>query len=193
MGFFNDNKLLNDRQLKQLYDETHFIEPFVSTKVKDGVISYGLSHSGYDIRIDNKFKVPVEKGIYDVKRNLEKRYTEITATSGYYILPPNAYVLGVSVETFKMPPNIIGIAVSKSTYARIGVFCNISPLEPAWSGKLVIEIANLSRHPAKIYCNEGIAQILFFKIDQPQTTYSGKYQNQEGIKLATVEKIGGTV
>jgi len=173
MEFFNYNNLLNYKQIKQLYKETNFIEPFIDHKVSNDVIPYGLNRYGYDIRISNKFKVPVEPGLYYVKSDkLEKKYTEVTATSYYYILPPNAYVLGVSVETFKMPPTIIGIAINKSIYTKIGLFCNITPLEPMWQGKLIIEIANLSRHPAKIYCNEGIAQILFFKVDQQQTVYS---------------------
>ena len=172
--------LLNDKQIKELCLEKNMIEPFIDHKVSEGLPSYGLSHAGYDIRIADEFYVftPALGAVIDFKnlQKTQKYYVEIKDDS--CIIPPNSYVLAKSVEKFNMPENIFATCMNKSTCARVGIFANITPIEPNWKGYLTIEIANLSQVPVKIYAGMGIAQILFYKIDKPTTVYEGKYQNQ---------------
>lgn len=173
------------------------IEPFVDHLVTDGVISYGLSSYGYDMRIANEFKVftgsiSKETAIVDPKR-FDKDLLE-DYIGDFVIIPPNSYVLGKSVEYFRIPRNVNCIVLGKSTYARSGIIVNITPLEAGWCGYVTIEISNATPLPVKVYANEGIAQVLFFEGDEPcEISYAdrhGKYQNQQGIILPKVSKNG---
>jgi len=167
------------------------ILPFVPYQVKKErnkpVISYGLSSAGYDIRLANEFCV-FNKTVIDpklIKKHFNVYYTKTILDR--YIIPPASCILGLSVEEFNMPEDAMGICVGKSTYARCGIFPNITPLEPGWRGRLVIEIANLSGHPAVVYANEGIAQIIFFRLSsscqKPYGSKGGKYQDQKGFQI----------
>ena len=172
------------------------------------VVSYGQSSFGYDIRLADtglsRFINPItdlswqgnSEGdwIIDPKAcdqfaMLLSQSVERDETGAFYTLRPRAYALGVSVETFNIPANVLGICYCKSTYARCGLMVNTTPLEPGWRGQLVIELANLTDLPMKVYANEGIAQVVFFQGDVPSITYadrSGKYQDQRGIVTARV-------
>ena len=163
-------------------------------------ISFGLSSFGYDIQLSadgiRLFRTGWTSQIIDPKSFADDKCTtyqyglyDIDDGGLYYLLPPRAYALGVSVETFNIPTNTLGICYCKSTYARCGLMVNTTPLEPGWRGQLVIELANLTDLPMKVYANEGIAQVVFFTGDVPSTTYadrSGKYQDQRGIVTARV-------
>ena len=186
--------LLNDREIKRLAADG-MIDPFIPELVRerDGekVISYGLSSAGYDIRAGTEWYIALERDarIGDPKNfdpGLMRRY-EMDAP---IVLPPRSFALTHSVERFRMPEDVVGIALGKSTYARMGIIVNITPLEPGWEGWLTIEVTNSAPFPVKVYPNEGIAQILFFRIDAPITSYaarSGKYQGQErGVVFARV-------
>lgn len=177
--------------------QARIIEPFVDHQVRNGNISYGLSSYGYDIRVDDKFKVlapPSEFERYCDYPIIDPKHFDATLFTDVQtpvcIIPANSYVLAQSVETFYMPPNVTGICVGKSTYVRSGIHILMSPLEANWIGVLTLEIANLTPYPAKVYAHEGIAQILFFEGDDPcDVSYAdrnGKYQNQAGIELSKV-------
>jgi dCTP deaminase len=164
------------------------------------VISYGQSSLGYDIRSGDFWDVFVPQGMADLgqpsgvldPKNFgpEAVFRMLPDADGSVVIPPRGYALTYSVEYFHMPPDVIGVALGKSTYARSGISCNITPLEPGWEGQLVIEVANLGPRPCKVYCNEGIAQVLFFRSDGvPGVSYAdraGKYQGQKGITHAIV-------
>lgn len=186
--------LLNDRQIARLAKEG-MIDPFVPELVQEvngeRVISYGLSSAGYDIRAGTEWYLALESDVRvgdpkNFKPEMMRRYELDTPI----ILPPRSFALTHSVERFKIPRDIIGIALGKSTYARMGIIVNITPLEPGWEGWLTIEVANVAPFPVKVYPNEGIAQILFFAIDTPSTSYAdrgGKYQGQgKGVVFAKV-------
>jgi dCTP deaminase len=131
----------------------------------------------------------IDPKAFDSKEALSRRITERDETGTFYTLQPHAYALGVSVETFDIPRHVLGICYCKSTYARCGLMVNTTPFEPGWRGQLVIELANLTDLPMKVYANEGIAQVVFFEGDQPSVTYadrSGKYQDQKGIVTARI-------
>jgi len=158
------------------------ISPFVDDQQEDSVISYGLGSFGYDIRIGNTFEVftdvsssPVDPKDFDEESFVEKEVED------HIKIPPNSFVLGHAVERIGMPNDLMGVCLGKSTYARCGIIVNMTPVEPGWKGHLTIEISNTTPLPAKVYANEGIAQILFFEGDEPDMTYddkSGKYQGQ---------------
>jgi dCTP deaminase len=171
------------------------IEPFEPKQVKEvngqRVISYGLSSFGYDMRVANEFKIfsasTGQLTVIDPKAIEEKALVDYVG--GYCIIPPNSFALARSVEYFRMPANVTGIVLGKSTYARCGIVTNFTPLESGWEGFVTIEISNTTPLPAKIYANEGIAQCLFAGGEFPLVTYAdrkGKYQNQVGITLAKV-------
>lgn len=194
--------LLNDQQIHALcLDDQPMIDPFVdhSVKVRDGnrVISYGLSSFGYDIRLsDKELKVftNIWCGEVDPRQIDSGVYTTPairTASDGerYVLLPPNTGMLGHTVEYFRMPESILGICQSKSTYARAFVSVLVTPLEPGWHGQLVVEVVNHTTVPARVYLNQGIAQLMFLKGDRPHVTYAdrdGKYQGQRGTTDAKV-------
>jgi dCTP deaminase len=179
--------LKNDTWIKQMA-EKGMIEPFNKDQAREGVISYGVSSYGYDMRIAEEFKIftninstIVDPKSFDVKSLVDFR-------GDVCIVPPNSFVLGRSVEYFRIPRDVLVICLGKSTYARCGIVVNVTPLEPEWEGYVTIEISNTSPLPAKIYANEGIAQLLFIEGSEVcETSYadkSGKYQAQKGITVA---------
>ena len=167
--------------------EHDMINPFTEKQVRAGVISYGLSSYGYDLRVSDEFKIftNVNNAMVDPKHFDEKSFVSIQ--SDVCIVPPNSFALARSVEYFKIPRDVLTICVGKSTYARCGIIVNVTPFEPEWEGFVTLEISNTTPLPAKIYANEGLCQILFFQGDEPcETSYKdkkGKYQAQQGIVL----------
>jgi len=170
--------------------EKGMIKPFEDRQVRKGSISYGLSSYGYDIRIADEFKIftNINTTIVDPKSFDPRSFVDYQGDVA--LIPPNSFALGRSVEYFKIPRNVLTICVGKSTYARCGIITNVTPFEPEWEGYVTLEISNTTPLPAKIYANEGIAQVLFFESDEAcETSYAdrqGKYQGQQGIVLPTV-------
>jgi dCTP deaminase len=163
------------------------IEPFAERQVREGVISYGVSSYGYDVRISDEFKIftNVYTATVDPKNFDPRSFVDWQGET--CIVPPNSFALARSVEYFRIPRNVLTICVGKSTYARCGLIVNVTPFEPEWEGHVTLEISNTTPLPAKIYANEGIAQVLFFESDDPpSTSYAdrrGKYQAQRGVTL----------
>ena len=179
--------IMSDRWIRKMCIEHQMIEPFEDKQVRKGVISYGISSYGYDLRIADEFKIftNVNSTIVDPK-DLNPA-TMVDFQGPVAIVPPNSFALGRSVEYFRVPRDILCACVGKSTYARCGIITNVTPFEPEWEGYVTLEISNTTPLPAKIYANEGIAQVLFFKGEEPcETSYkdkAGKYQHQMGITL----------
>jgi dCTP deaminase len=177
----------SDRWIRKQALEHDMISPFSEKQVRDGVVSYGLSSYGYDLRVADEFKIftNVNSAIVDPKKFDEKSFVNVQ--SDVCIVPPNSFALARSVEYFKIPRDVLTICVGKSTYARCGIIVNVTPFEPEWEGFVTLEISNTTPLPAKVYANEGLCQILFFQSDeQCETSYKdkkGKYQNQQGIVL----------
>jgi len=177
----------NDRWIREMVETRDMISPFCEKQMRDGVISYGLSSYGYDLRVADEFKIftNVNSAIVDPKKFDERSFVPIRAES--IMVPPNSFALARSVEYFKIPRDVLSICVGKSTYARCGIIVNVTPFEPEWEGFVTLEISNSTPLPAKIYANEGLCQILFFQGDEAcQISYKdrgGKYQNQTGIVL----------
>jgi len=177
----------SDRWIRKMAREHSMIEPFVEDQVRDGVISYGVSSYGYDIRVADEFKIftNVYSAIVDPK-NFDPR-SMIDFQGDVCVIPPNSFALARTVEYFRIPRSILTICVGKSTYARCGIIVNVTPFEPEWEGFVTLEISNTTPLPAKIYSNEGIAQVLFFEGDDIcETSYAdrkGKYQKQQTILL----------
>ena len=180
--------ILNDRQIRELCSGGNpMIHPFVPEKTD--YPSYGLSSFGYDVRLG--YRILRQKWGHGVApldplvKDESLWEWEDTAGTGseHFVLRPGETVLGETVEVFNIPPDVIGLCVGKSTYARLGLLLNSSPLEPAWRGKLVLELTNLSRYPLVLHPGKGIAQILFFRGEYPDVAYNGHYQNQKGITL----------
>jgi dCTP deaminase len=178
--------ILSDHWIREKAEKEGMIEPFEADQVSDGAISYGTSSYGYDIRVADEFKVftDVHSVVVDPK-NFDERSFVDKSGQGYCLIPPNSFALARTLEYFRIPSDVLVVCVGKSTYARCGIIVNVTPLEPEWEGHLTLEISNTTPLPAKIYSNEGIAQLLFFKGDQvPSTTYAqrrGKYQKQRGV------------
>jgi dCTP deaminase len=177
-----------DHWIRKMALEHGMIEPFVDGQVRDGVISYGLSSYGYDIRIANEFRI-FTPGLGDLTvvdpKNFDAR-SMVDYHGDVCVIPPNSFILAKTVEYFRIPRNILTICVGKSTYARCGLIVNVTPFEPSWEGYVTLEISNTTPLPAKVYANEGIAQVLFFEGDPPEMSYAdkkGKYQGQVGITL----------
>ncbi len=174
-----------DHWIRKMAIEHKMIEPFIDEQVRDGSISYGVSAYGYDIRVSNEFKVftNVHNTVVDPKNFDDKSFVEIN--DDVCIVPPNSFALARTVEYFRIPRSTITLCVGKSTYARCGIIVNVTPFEPEWEGYVTLEISNTTPLPAKIYANEGIAQVLFFESDEIcETSYAdkkGKYQKQVGI------------
>jgi dCTP deaminase len=165
------------------------IEPFEDSQVRTGVISYGVSSFGYDMRVAPEFKIftNVMSSIVDPKAFDPKSFVEFSGE--VCIVPPNSFALARSIEYFRIPRDVVTITVGKSTYARCGIITNVTPFEPEWEGHVTLEISNTTPLPAKIYANEGIAQVLFFRGEQPITSYrdkKGKYQGQTGVTLPKI-------
>lgn len=176
-----------DHWIRKMALEADMISPFESGQKRDGVISYGLSSYGYDIRVADEYKIftNVFSAIVDPK-NFSTQ-SMIDFKGDVCIIPPNSFALARTVEYFRIPRNVLTICVGKSTYARCGIIVNVTPFEPEWEGFVTLEISNTTPLPAKIYSNEGIAQVLFFEGDEPcEISYAdkkGKYQHQQGILL----------
>ena len=161
------------------------IEPFVSEANREGV-SYGVSSAGYDIRVANEFQLFTNLACGIVDPKAFEPSNVVKGSTDQLLMPPGSFALARSVETLRIPNNIMGICVGKSTYARCGIITPLTPLEPGWEGQVTLEISNTSGLPAIIYANEGICQVLFLEIDGVPTPYAGSYQNQEGITAARV-------
>jgi dCTP deaminase len=177
----------SDTWITRMAREHKMIEPFVEDQVRDGVISYGVSSYGYDVRVGDEFKVftNVYNTVVDPKNFDSKSFVDIRAD--VCIIPPNSFALASTIEYFRIPRDILTVCLGKSTYARCGIIVNVTPFEPEWEGHVTIEISNTTPLPAKIYANEGIAQVLFFQSDEPcARSYKdkkGKYQAQRGVTL----------
>ncbi len=180
----------NDRWIREMATEHEMILPFEEKQVREGVISYGLSSYGYDLRVADEFKIftNVNSTIVDPKQFDARSFVEFTGPA--CIVPPNSFALARSVEYFKIPRNVLTICVGKSTYARCGIIVNVTPLEPEWEGFVTLEISNTTPLPARVYSNEGLCQIIFLGSDEVcETSYKdkkGKYQAQQGIVLPKV-------
>jgi dCTP deaminase len=168
-------------------EEHKMIEPFAESQVRDGVISYGVSSYGYDIRVADEFKIftNVFSAIVDPK-NFDNA-SMVDFKGAVCVIPPNSFALARTVEYFRIPRSVLTICVGKSTYARCGIIVNVTPFEPEWEGFVTLEISNTTPLPARIYANEGIAQVLFFEADEEcRASYAdkkGKYQKQDRIVL----------
>lgn len=180
----------NDRWIRRMVQEQQMIEPFAENQKRDGVISYGLSSYGYDLRVADEYKIftNVNSSVVDPKSFDERSFVEVKGP--VCIVPPNSFALARSVEYFKIPRNVLTICVGKSTYARCGIIVNVTPLEPEWEGFVTLEISNTTPLPARVYSNEGLCQIVFFESDEVcETSYKdkkGKYQSQQGIVLPRI-------
>ena len=177
----------SDKWIRRMALEQGMIEPFEAGQVRDGVISYGLSSYGYDIRVAPEFKVftNVHNVIVDPKHFDDRSFVDIHGPE--CIIPPNSFALARTLEYFRIPRDVLVVCLGKSTYARCGIIVNVTPLEPTWEGHLTLEISNTTPLPAKIYGSEGIAQLLFFEGDEePEIAYADrrvKYMKQRGVTL----------
>ena len=182
--------LLVDWEIREYVKKYRMLDPFEERLKRDGVISYGLSSMGYDIRVTDEFKVftNVKQAVIDPKQFNPDSFVDLKAP--VCAIPPNSFALARSVEYFRIPRSVMGLCLGKSSYARCGIVVNITPLEPGWEGYLTIEISNTTPLPARIYSFEGIAQVLFFEAGSlPEVSYAdrkGKYQAQQGITLPKV-------
>ncbi len=180
----------SDNWIRRMATEHRMIEPFVDSQVREGVISYGLSSYGYDIRVTNEFKIftNVHSAIVDPKNFNPDSF--IDYVGDVCVIPPNSFVLAQTVEYFRIPRDVLTVCLGKSTYARCGLIVNVTPFEPEWEGYVTLEISNTTPLPARIYANEGIAQVLFFQSDEVcEVSYAdrkGKYQNQQRIELPRI-------
>ncbi len=174
-----------DHWIRKMALEQRMIEPFSDTLKRDGVISYGLSSYGYDLRVANEFKIftNVYSAVVDPKNFASESFVDIMTDVA--VIPPNSFALARSIEYFRVPRGVLCICLGKSTYARAGIVVNVTPFEPMWEGNVTIEISNTTPLPAKIYANEGIAQVLFLEADEEcEVSYAerkGKYQGQVGV------------
>jgi len=179
--------LKSDRWIRKMALEHDMIKPFSEKQVRQGVVSYGLSSYGYDLRVADEFKIftNVNTTVIDPKNFDERSF--VAVNTEVCIVPPNSFALARSVEYFKIPRDCLTICVGKSTYARCGIIVNVTPFEPEWEGFVTLEISNTTPLPAKIYANEGLCQIIFFQPDEVcEISYAdrkGKYQAQKGIVL----------
>jgi len=189
----------SDKWIRKMAREHKMIEPYEDRQVRDGVISYGVSSYGYDMRVADEFRIfrvadefriftNVNSSIVDPKNFDSKSFVEFKGD--VCIVPPNSFALGRSVEYFRIPRNVLTLCVGKSTYARCGIIVNVTPFEPEWEGFVTLEISNTTPLPARIYGNEGLCQVIFFESDeQCEVSYKdkkGKYQAQQGIVLPKI-------
>jgi dCTP deaminase len=177
----------SDRWISRMAREHRMIEPFSEKQVREGIVSYGVSSYGYDVRIADDFKIftNINSTIVDPK-NLDPR-SFVDFQGDVCVIPPDSFALARTVEYFRIPRSVLVVCLGKSTYARCGIIVNVTPLEPEWEGIVTLEVSNTTPLPAKIYANEGIAQMLFFESDEVcETSYAdkkGKYQAQKGLTL----------
>jgi dCTP deaminase len=175
----------SDRWIREMAISTGMIEPFEEKQVRTDVISYGLSSYGYDMRVADEFRIfhNALSPVVDPKAFDERSFVEYEGD--VCLIPPNSFALARSVEYFRIPRDVLTLCVGKSTYARCGIITNVTPFEPEWEGFVTLEISNTTPLPARIYANEGIAQVLFFESDEPcEVSYNdkkGKYQAQRGV------------
>lgn len=180
-----------DKWIRRMADEQKMIDPFEPGQMrktdKGKIISYGTSSYGYDVRCADEFKIftNINSAIVDPKDFADNSFVDFTGD--VCIIPPNSFALARTVEYFRIPRNVLTVCLGKSTYARCGIIVNVTPLEPEWEGHVTLEFSNTTPLPAKIYANEGVAQMLFFESDEVcETSYKdrgGKYQGQEGVTL----------
>jgi dCTP deaminase len=179
-----------DRWIRRMAQQQAMISPFADSQVREGVISYGVSSYGYDLRVADEFKIftNVNTTIVDPKHFDARSLVEYKGD--VCIVPPNSFALARSVEYFRIPRNVLTVCVGKSTYARCGIIVNVTPLEPEWEGFVTLEISNTTPLPARVYSNEGLCQIVFFESDELcEVSYKdkkGKYQAQQGIVLPRI-------
>ncbi len=182
--------LKNDAWIRRMALEHKMIEPFVEGQVRDGVISYGLSSYGYDIRVTDEFKIftNVHSAVVDPKHFVPNSFIDFKGD--VCIIPPNSFVLARTIEYFRIPRSVLTMCIGKSTYARCGLIVNVTPFEPEWEGYVTLEISNTTPLPARIYANEGIAQVVFLEADEVcEISYAdrkGKYQAQKEIVLPRI-------
>lgn len=187
--------ILNDKQITKLAVQHNMITPFIAGLVKDGVISYGLSSYGYDPRLAREFKIfKPQLGVYDKVRIIDPKnfypnfYEEVVGDEVY--VPANGFVLARTVEEFHIPDDVFGLVISKSTYARCGIICNVTPLEPGSKGTVTLEYSNTTSHAVKMYAGEGACQFIFFKGEKAMVNYAsrnGKYMNQTKVTNPKLE------
>src|SRR5882762_3780200 len=179
--------ILSDRWIREQALANGMIEPFVESQRRDGCISYGLSSYGYDARVSDEFKIftNVDSAIVDPKNFNPNSFVDRRAP--VCIIPPNSFALAHTIEYFRIPRDVLVVCLGKSTYARCGIIVNVTPLEPEWEGQVTIEFSNTTPLPARIYANEGVAQVVFLESDEIcETSYrdrGGKYQGQRGVTL----------
>ena len=179
--------VLSDRWIKKMALEKEMIKPFVPEQKRENVISYGLSSFGYDARVSDEFKIftDVDSAVVDPKNFNKESF--VSRKTNECVIPPNSFALASTVEYFKIPKDILTICLGKSTYARCGIIVNVTPFEPEWEGYVTLEFSNTTPLPAKIYANEGVAQVIFFEANEEcEVSYkdrSGKYQGQTGVTL----------
>ena len=181
----------SDKWIRRMAEQHGMISPFEPGQVRhrddNRIISYGTSSYGYDVRCSTEFKIftNINSAIVDPKNFDESSFVDVN--SDVCIIPPNSFALARTVETFRIPRNVLTVCLGKSTYARCGIIVNVTPLEPEWEGQVTLEFSNTTPLPAKIYANEGVAQMLFFESDEVcETSYAdraGKYQGQSGVTL----------
>ncbi len=185
----------SDHWIRRMAEQHGMIEPFEPGQVRHNsqgkIVSYGTSSYGYDVRCANEFKIftNINSAIVDPKAFDGKSFMDVRAD--VCIIPPNSFALARTIEYFRIPRNVLTICVGKSTYARCGIIVNVTPLEPEWEGQVTLEFSNTTNLPAKIYANEGVAQMLFFESDEVcHTSYKdrgGKYQGQTGVTLPRMQ------
>ena len=182
--------VLSDSEIKEYVKKFRMIKPFKGSQVKNGVISFGVSSYGYDFRIADEFKIftNINNAVVDPKNFNPASFVNFKGRE--CVIPPNSFVLGRSIEYFRIPREVLGLCVGKSTYARCGIIVNVTPLEPEWEGYITVEISNTTPLPAKIYAGEGISQIIFIcGRKECQVSYAdkkGKYQRQKKLTLPKV-------
>lgn len=180
----------SDTWIAEMARKFGMIDPFVTEQVREGVVSYGLSSYGYDIRVADEFKVftNINTTVIDPKDFDTRSFVDIQ--NDICIVPPNSFALARTVEYFRIPRDVLTLCLGKSTYARCGIIVNVTPFEPEWEGTATLEISNTTPLPARIYANEGIAQVLFFQSDEIcATSYAdkkGKYQSQQSVTLPRI-------
>ena len=180
----------SDKWIRRMAREHRMIEPFADAQVRDGVISFGVSSYGYDMRVADEYRIftNINSTIVDPKHFDPASFVEHKGEA--CVIPPNSFALARSVEYFRIPRSVITICLGKSTYARCGIIVNVTPFEPEWEGFVTLEISNTTPLPAKIYANEGVAQVIFFESDEVcEISYKdrgGKYQGQQGVTLPKI-------
>ncbi len=181
----------SDRWIRHMAQSQGMIEPFEPEQVRENasgrIVSYGTSSYGYDVRCSDEFKIftNINSAIVDPKAFDETSFVDVQGDS--CVIPPNSFALARTIEFFRIPRTVLTICLGKSTYARCGIIVNVTPLEPEWEGHVTLEFSNTTPLPARIYANEGVAQMLFLESDEPcETSYrdrGGKYQGQTGVTL----------